>query len=166
MTSEPTLVRAYVGAGSNIEPQRNLRAALDAVEKVFGELEVSSVYRTRAVGFEGDDFLNLVLSFETNLPPADVIAELDRVESEAGRQREGEKFGPRTLDLDLLLYGDRVEEALKLPRADIVEYAFVLGPLAEMAPDLRHPATGVTMQALWADFDEGDEPISRLTESL
>jgi len=161
-------VSVYVSAGSNIEPQANLTDALGELEQLFGKLAVSSVYRTKAVGFEGDDFLNLVLSFETDLPPADVVVELDRVETSAGRHRQGERFGPRTLDLDLLLYGDAVmdEPGLVLPRADITDYAFVLGPLAEMAPELTHPESGRTMRELWAAFDQTSQPIDRLTDAL
>ena len=168
MTHEQPQVCVYVSAGSNIEPQRNLRSALVELEHIFGELAVSSVYRTRAIGFEGDDFLNLVLSFKTSLPPESVVAELDRVETSAGRHREGERFAPRTLDLDLLLCGDAVinRPRLNLPRADLTDYAFVLGPMAELAPDLVHPVLGESMQALWAVFDQAAQPITRLDESL
>ena len=168
MTQAQPQACVYVSAGSNIEPQQNLRSALDKLERVFGKLDLSAVYRTRAVGFEGDDFLNLVLSFVTSLPPEKVVAELDRVETSAGRYREGERFAPRTLDLDLLLYGDTVVDGpdLTLPRADVTDYAFVLGPLAELAPDLAHPVLGETMQALWSAFDQSAQPITRLAESL
>jgi len=168
VTQEQPQVCVYVSAGSNIEPQRNLRSALDDLERIFGDLVVSSVYRTRAVGFEGDDFLNLVLSFATDLPPQAVVAELDRVEASAGRHREGGRFAPRTLDLDLLLFGDAVIDGpdLTLPRADVTDYAFVLGPLAELAPDLVHPVLGKSMQALWSGFDKTTQPIKRLVDPL
>ena len=168
MTHERPKVCVYVSAGSNIEPQTNLHSALGELERIFGELAVSSVYRTRAVGFEGDDFLNLVLSFTTALPPQSVVVELGRVETSAGRYREGARFAPRTLDLDLLLYGDAVIDGpeFTLPRADVTDYAFVLGPLAELAPDLVHPVVGDTMQKLWAGFDKTAQPITRLPEPL
>ena len=160
-------VRAYVGAGSNIEPERHLRAALHDLERRFGTLSRSSVYRTSAVGFHGDDFLNLVVSFRTSLSAAELVTELDRIEASAGRRRHAERFAPRTLDLDLLMYADTVVDVpgLKLPRDDIVEYAFVLGPLAELEPDLAHPVSGATMRELWERFEEGDQPIRRLADS-
>jgi len=163
----PSEVRVYVGAGSNIEPEQHLHAALGELQRRFGPLSRSSVYRTRAVGFDGDDFLNLVVSFRTSLPAAELVTELDRVEAAAGRRRRPERFAPRTLDLDLLMYADSVDDdpGLKLPRDDILRYAFVLGPLAELEPDLVHPVTGATMRELWERFDEGDRPIRRLADS-
>jgi len=162
------LVRAFVGAGSNIEPRENLRAAMAALEKCFGELSMSSVYRTASVGFDGEDFLNLVVSFESDLPVGEVVAGLDEVEAQAGRRRAGSRFSSRTLDLDLLMYGDRVvdREGLTLPREDILEYAFVLGPMAELDPALHHPTAGATMLELWNRFDRQDQPITRLEEGL
>jgi len=162
------LLRAFVGAGSNIEPRENLRAAMTALEKRFGELSMSSVYRTASVGFDGEDFLNLVVSFESDLPVGEVVAGLDEVEAQAGRRRAGSRLSSRTLDLDLLMYGDRVvdREGLKLPREDILEYAFVLGPMAELESDLRHPTVGATMLELWNRFDRQDQPITRLEEGL
>lgn len=163
-----TLPRAYVSAGSNIEPEHNLRIAIRELRRRFDELELSSVYRTAAVGFSGDDFLNLVLSFATTLSIEAVVAELDDIEAAAGRQRHGERFASRTLDLDLLMYADRVIDSpqLKLPRDDIVEYAFVLGPLAEIAPDLVHPVERLTIGQLWGRFDQEAQPIRRVAVSL
>lgn len=160
-------VRVYVGVGSNIDPERHLREALRELERRFGPLSRSSVYRTSAVGFEGDDFLNLVVSFRTALSAAELVAELDRIEGSAGRRREAERFAPRTLDLDLLMYADTIDEdpGLRLPREDIVRYAFVLGPLAELEPDLVHPVSGETMRELWERFEEGDQPIRKLAVS-
>lgn len=162
------LLPAFVGAGSNIEPHKHLRAAMTELEKRFGALSISSVYRTAAVGFDGEDFLNLVVAFETDRPVDEVIAGLDEVEAQAGRRREGSRFSSRTLDLDLLMYGDRVVDraGLTLPRDDILEYAFVLAPLAELEPDLVHPTAGATMLELWNRFDRHDQSITRLEEGL
>ena len=166
VVSQPEF-RVYVSAGSNIEPERHLRAALSEMEEHFGQLSLSSVYRTTAVGFTGDDFLNLVVSFMTSMPVGAVVSELDRIEELAGRRRDARRFTSRTLDLDLLMYADRVvdEPDLKLPRADIMKYAFVLGPLAELAPDLLHPIEGVSMRDLWGRFDQANQPIRRLSPS-
>jgi 2-amino-4-hydroxy-6-hydroxymethyldihydropteridine diphosphokinase len=162
----PGPVQAFIGAGSNIEPARHLRLALRELRRRFGPLALSSVYRNRAEGFEGADFLNMVVGFTTGEPPAAVNVELERLHALAGRVRGANAFSPRTLDLDLLLYGDLVDESLRLPRADVTSYAFVLGPLAELAPGLRHPVTGDTMAALWSRFDQARHPLERLPLSV
>ena len=145
-------VRAFVGAGSNIEPRANLEAACTALKQHYGELELSPLYQSPAAGFSGPDFLNLVAGFRTEEAPAAILERLADLEADAGRDRSAGKFSSRTLDLDLLLYGDRIDAALKLPHPDIERYAFVLKPLADLAPDLRHPATGVTLSELWESF--------------
>lgn len=155
-------VMAYVGVGSNVEPARHVRMALDGLARLHGELTASSVYSSRAEGFEGDDFLNLVVGFRTSASAQDVAVGLEQLHDAAGRVRGPSAFTSRTLDLDLLLYGDAVIPALKVPREDITRYGFVLGPLAEIAPDLRHPVTGVTMAELWARFDRSRHPLQKL----
>lgn len=166
--ARPSPVDVYVSAGSNVAPAENLRRACAELRKRFGELEISGVYRNRAVGFAGDDFLNLVLRFRTVESPAAIIAELERLHVLAGRVRGPDPFSSRTLDLDLLLYGDAVlpDPAIRVPREDIRKYAFVLGPLAELAPALRHPVTGETMAELWAGFDQAGHPMQRLSDPL
>lgn len=155
-------VTAYVGIGSNIEPERHIRAALRRLRERFGELRLSPVYRSPAEGFTGNDFLNLVVAFDTREQPGAVIDFLERLHVEAGRVREAERFVSRTLDMDLLLYGDAVSSDLQLPRTDITDHAFVLGPLADLAPTLRHPVNGRTMQELWEAFDRERHPRTRV----
>jgi 2-amino-4-hydroxy-6-hydroxymethyldihydropteridine diphosphokinase len=167
MTAAPgPAVTAYVSAGSNIEPEANLRLAIGELRRRYGSLRLSPVYRTPAVGFAGDDFLNLVLAFDTTEPAADIVAELERLHGLAGRRRGPDAFMARTLDLDLLLYGDAVIPGLKVPRDDIRKYAFVLGPLADIAPGLTHPVGGETMAALWAAFDRQGQPLAPVTVDL
>lgn len=163
-----TAVDVYVSAGSNIDPEHHLRAACRRLADRFGPLSLSSVYRTKAVGFDGDDFLNLVVSFSTSVDVHTVKAHLDENELCAGRTGSAESFVPRTLDLDLLLYGTQVLDnpTVRVPRADILNYAFVLAPIAELAPDLRHPVDGRTMCELWSAFEGGEQGIRRLTEPL
>ena len=158
----------YVSAGGNIDPEANLQTACRALTERFGELTVSPVYRTAAVGFDGDDFLNLVISFTTTEDIHAVNAVLVDLENAAGRDRSAGSFSSRTLDLDLLLYGQTVFAAgkLRVPREDILKYAFVLAPLADMAPELEHPVAGKTMRALWAEFDEDAQQIERLPEAF
>lgn len=163
-------MRVYVSIGSNIEPERNVRFAVKSLRERFGELDVSPVYRTAAVGFDGEDFLNLVVGFDSDLPVEAIDAALDDIEAQAGRSREAPRFAPRTLDIDLLLYGDTVldQERLRLPRKEITEYLFVLQPLADIAPDELHPVLGMTMRELLRTLRlEGQrcEPEDMLLES-
>jgi 2-amino-4-hydroxy-6-hydroxymethyldihydropteridine diphosphokinase len=162
MAPAPTAV--FVGAGSNIDPVENLRRAGAELERVFGELALSSVYQTAPVGLEGDDFLNMAIGFVTDLPVKNVLADLERIEKMAGREPHTGHLVSRTLDLDLLLYGDLITDGpdATLPRADITEYAFVLEPMAELAPDLRHPVSGMTIAEHRARFDRGGPRVRRL----
>lgn len=164
--TDSDLVEVYVSAGSNIEPEKNLRLACRELEGLFGPLCQSSVYRTQAIGFDGDDFLNMVISFFTRMSLYDIVAELERIQILSRRRPSASAFSPRTLDLDLLLYGEQVVDSsnISVPRADITKYAFVLGPMAELAPRLRHPQSGKTMRELWAAFDRRKQPIQRLSD--
>lgn len=148
----------YVGLGSNIEPERHLRAAVRRLEAELGPLECSRVYRSPPYGFCGDDFLNLVVRFASDAGPAAVDALLTRVEDAAGRGAE--RGGSRTLDLDLLLYGARVDARARLPRSDVLEYPFVLAPLAELAPAAVHPVTGRRYAEAWAEMAALDLPLT------
>jgi 2-amino-4-hydroxy-6-hydroxymethyldihydropteridine diphosphokinase len=151
------MTRAYIGIGSNVEPERYIVMAVQALRGRFGAFALSPMYKNKAVGFEGDDFLNGVIGLDTDLDVPALKAVLDEVELACGRERVAARFAPRTLDLDLLVYGDRVDAAAKLPRGDILRYAFVLKPLADIAAAERHPATGKTYAEHWAAFEgEGD----------
>ena len=142
----------FVGIGSNVEPGKHLAQAVDLLRTRFGGLRLSPVYRNRAVSFQGDDFLNAVASFDTALDVAELNDTLDAIEIQCGRKRGAARFAPRTLDLDLLLYGDMVDEAQRLPRREILEYAFVLKPLVDLAGGYRHPLTKRTYAEHWAGF--------------
>lgn len=146
------MTEVFIGIGSNVEPEKHVRMAAQMLRARFGVLRLSPVYRNRAVGFEGDDFLNLVVAFDTDLDVKALNAALDEIELACGRQRGAARFSPRTLDLDLLLHGTRVDESLKLPRREILKYDFVLKPLAELAPGHRHPETGMTYREHWERF--------------
>ncbi len=149
------MARVYVGVGSNVEPAANVRAALDELEQRFGPLRVSTVYRTAPVGMDGQDFYNLAVGFDTDLAPATLVRTLHAIEATRGRRRARGRLVSRPLDLDLLLYDDliRHDEEVDVPREDILEHAFVLCPLAEIAGERRHPETGCSIAALWAGFD-------------
>lgn len=140
------MTTVYAGLGSNLRPEDNLRVAVRDLARQFGPLRLSPVYRNPAIGFEGDDFLNLVVGFDTDQEVAEVVDVFERLHGQAGRTRGGERFVSRTLDIDLLLYGDCIADEPPLPRPDILEYLFVLQPLVDIAPGLRHPQTGRSLR--------------------
>jgi 2-amino-4-hydroxy-6-hydroxymethyldihydropteridine diphosphokinase len=162
------MVRVYVSIGSNIEREPNIRAAVQALRERFGTLTLSNVYENQAIGFEGDNFYNLVAAFDTKESPEGVIAILHDIEQRLGRKREPSRFSSRTIDLDLLLYSDLIREqaTLRLPRREVDEYACVLRPLAELAPKARHPRSGETFAALWARFDKTTQPLTPVVLEL
>jgi 2-amino-4-hydroxy-6-hydroxymethyldihydropteridine diphosphokinase len=155
----------YVAAGSNVEPEKNLARALDELERAFGDLAISSAYRNRAVGFAGADFINLVVGFNTADGPAQVKQTLERIEALCGRSRNAPKWGPRTMDLDILMYDQVVsdEPGLILPRPDLLRRAFMLKPLADLAPGLRHPTQHRTIGELWAECASADHALVAVT---
>jgi 2-amino-4-hydroxy-6-hydroxymethyldihydropteridine diphosphokinase len=152
----------FLGLGSNIDADKNLRLAVDALRRRYGELALSPVYRSASVGFDGPDFLNLVVALEAQATPFEVLDEIERIHALAGRSRGPERYSSRPLDIDLLLYDDTVDPSppLRLPRADILEYGFVLRPLADIAPDLVHPVSGRTIGAHWREFDDASQPLT------
>ncbi len=154
-------MRAWLSLGSNIDRERNIRGALRDLAAEFGELVVSRVYECEAVGFDGDPFYNLVVGIDSQLPPLELARATRAIEDAHGRTRGVDKFAPRTLDIDLLTYGDTVleEGPLRLPRDEILKYAFVLGPLAEVAGAERHPLDGRSYAELWAAFDQAAQPL-------
>jgi 2-amino-4-hydroxy-6-hydroxymethyldihydropteridine diphosphokinase len=160
--------RVFVAAGSNVEPERNLALAFAELQRAFPDARISPAYRNRAVGFEGEDFINAVASFTTELPVAELVARLRRIESLCGRPRQAPKWAPRSMDLDILLYGDLVcdEPRLRLPRPDLLKRAYMLGPLADVAPDVLHPTAGKTIAELWAGFDRAAHPLERVQLDL
>lgn len=151
----------YISLGSNIDREKNTRAGVKALQRAFGKLTLSSVYESEAVGFDGDAFYNMVIACDVDIPVHETNRILRDIEDANGRDRSGPKFSSRTLDLDLLLYDDLVidENGLTLPRGEILKNAFVLWPLAEIAPDMVHPETGTSFAELWAAFDKSKESL-------
>ncbi|GIX29837.1 MAG: 2-amino-4-hydroxy-6-hydroxymethyldihydropteridine diphosphokinase [Porticoccaceae bacterium] len=158
------MARVWTSIGSNIDRERNVRACLDALADQFGPLVVSSLYETAAVGFTGDDFYNLVAGFDTELPVGEVAARLRAIEAACGRRRDGPRFGPRTLDVDLLTYDALVGEVdgVRLPRPEILTDAFVLGPLAEVAGEEEHPVAHRRYADLWRELAPHAPPLRRI----
>jgi len=156
------MVTVFLGLGSNIDARSNLRLAVSELRDRFGELIVSPVYQSRALGFDGDDFLNMVVGLETDKSPRDLLDCFESIHVLAGRVRGPDRYTSRPLDIDLLLYGDLVdcEPPLRLPRRDVLAHNFVLRPLAEIAPDLVHPATQRTISEHWQSFDADCHPLT------
>ncbi len=146
----------YISIGSNIDKDKHIPASLTALENYFGSLTLSSIYESESVGFVGDTFYNLIAGFSTELTVKEVAKILRQIELENGRTRESQKFSSRTLDLDLILFDDLIlnDGRLQIPRNEIEHYAFVLEPLAEIAPDLTHPISHLSYAELWEKFDK------------
>lgn len=150
--------RGYISLGSNIDKEKNVISALDSLKTQFGKLIVSSTFESEAIGFSGEPFYNLIIGFDSDLEVKKVAKILRKIEEDHGRTRTCKKFSSRTLDLDLILYGDLVisDGRLQIPRNEIEHYAFVLEPLAEIAPDLKHPVDHKRYADLWRDFDKSN----------
>ena len=153
------VVEVFLGLGSNVQPQKHIALGLDELQQRFGPLLVSSVYESEAVGFEGDNFLNLVAQMQTNMPLQELVACLKAIEVDYGRLEGQVKYSPRALDIDVLTYGEQVGQFANtlLPREEVLTNAFVLRPLAELAPDSRHPVNGRTYAELWQSLDHNQK---------
>ena len=156
------MARVYLSLGSNVEPQRYLRAAVDELRQRFGALAVSPAYRSKAVGFEGAEFVNLAVGLDTDLSPTALYEWLHALEDRLGRRRDVPRYEDRTLDLDIVFYDDLIIDGpghLQIPRNEL-QFAFVLRPIADIAPDYRHPLSGESMAELWRKFPAESEPMS------
>ncbi len=155
------MTRVYLSLGSNIRRHQHIAAGLDALAAAFGELHISSVYESKSVGFDGSNFFNLVVGIDTSLGVAALSERLKNIEDDNGRCRQGPKFSPRTLDIDILVYGDSVgvEAGISLPRAEITQNAFVLLPLAEIAGEQLHPQLQQSYASLWQAYDKSAQPL-------
>jgi 2-amino-4-hydroxy-6-hydroxymethyldihydropteridine diphosphokinase len=140
--------RVFLALGSNINAERNLRAAVQRLAARFRLLAVSPVYETAPVGkTDQPNFLNAAALVETDLAAGDVKHALQEIEQELGRVRTGDKNAPRTIDLDIALFGDQVLDLGQrhIPDPDLVQYPHIARPLADLAPELVHPETGQTL---------------------
>ena len=148
------MTTAYLGIGSNIDATTHVPAGMQALRDAFEGVAFSPVYQSPPIGLEGDDFLNLVARVETDLSPLGLDAALHTIEDRQGRDRSQPRWSSRTLDIDILLYGDLwlIGPKLEIPRKEILTAAHVLKPLADLAPDLVHPVERKSIRELWAGF--------------
>jgi 2-amino-4-hydroxy-6-hydroxymethyldihydropteridine diphosphokinase len=157
--------QVFVAAGSNIAPHEHMALVTCELTRAFPDARFSPWYQNRAAGFEGADFINLAAAFTTELPVEELLVVLRAIEALCGRPREAPRWAPRTMDLDVLLYGDLIcrQPGLTLPRPDLLVRAYMLGPLADLAPDLMHPVAGVRIAELWGSFDQAAHRLERVT---
>ena len=157
------MAQVYLSLGSNIDPHTYIAAGLDALTAQFGPLTISPVYESVAVGFDGDNFLNLVVGIETSLPVGALFLVLKQIEDDHGRVRNGPKYSGITLDIDILTYDALcgVVDGVVLPRGEELRNAFVLLPLSELAPDVRHAQTGDTFAQIWRNY-HSDQKLWRV----
>jgi 2-amino-4-hydroxy-6-hydroxymethyldihydropteridine diphosphokinase len=158
---------AYVSGGSNLDAERNILLAARALKARHPGARFSRCYRNKAVGFDGPDFINFVVELPVAGTPALLKGELECIETQCGRVRGAPRWAPRAMDLDLLLFGDVVQDTpgLVLPRPDLLRWGFMLGPLAELAPALRHPS-GPAFAELWQRFDSAANPLHEVPLNL
>lgn len=154
------MARVFVGIGSNHEREHHIAFALDSLTQHFGKLQGSPVYVAADVRGGAADYFNLVVGFRCDQAPGDIFTTLKAIERSAGRRRTTTEC---VLDLDLLTVGDTVTQtdAFELPRRDILEHAFVLRPLADLAPRIRHPVSGQPYADLWRTMAPHAPPLVR-----
>ncbi|MAA71909.1 MAG: 2-amino-4-hydroxy-6-hydroxymethyldihydropteridine diphosphokinase [Bermanella sp.] len=155
------MAQVYVSIGSNIDKQKNISGCLAALAEHFGALVLSPIYESEAVGFEGDNFYNLVAKLETQLSVGELNEVLKGIEDQYGRKRTGPRFSGRTLDIDILTYDNLIGDidGVQLPRDEITKNAFVLLPMNDIAADELHPELQVTYGRLWFFFDKESQNL-------
>jgi 2-amino-4-hydroxy-6-hydroxymethyldihydropteridine diphosphokinase len=146
--------KAYLSLGSNQEPEQHLAAAVQALKQAFGEVVLSDWVQTKAVGFDGPDFINGAAIIETDWDVYTLDAWLHSLEDAQGRKRDVPRFSSRTLDIDIIFFDDLILNGpgnLQIPRPEL-KHAFVLGPLAQIAPDYVNPESGATLREAWVQL--------------
>ncbi len=162
------MARVYIAIGGNVEPERWFPVAARELKRRYPGVRFSSCYRNPAFGFEGADFLNAVAGFDTARSPEEVLSDCHEVEAICGRRRDDPKWAPRVMDVDLLLHGETIAETptYRLPRPDLLQRCYMLGPLAEIAPEVRHPVTGRTIGEHWRELARAPHSLERIAMSL
>ncbi|OEE71832.1 2-amino-4-hydroxy-6-hydroxymethyldihydropteridine diphosphokinase [Vibrio ordalii] len=144
------MTTVYVGVGSNIERRKHIEAAIEELSIIGNQLQISTIYECASVGFNSAAFYNLVVALETRLSLSDFAAQLRAIESRWGRDPQAKKFQDRTLDLDIILFGELVSaQDPELPRSDIFKYPFVIQPLYDLSPERIVPNDGRSVRQIW-----------------
>jgi 2-amino-4-hydroxy-6-hydroxymethyldihydropteridine diphosphokinase len=160
------VAQVFIGMGASINKLASINAGLASLQEEFGELQISPLYESEAVGFIGDTFYNLVVALTTELTVETLISRLKAIEIKHGRAENAVKYSPRTLDLDLLLYDHLIDKEINIPRAEITENAFVLKPLAELAPSLKHPVLNETYLQLWDNYPKEKQKLWKIKHNF
>jgi 2-amino-4-hydroxy-6-hydroxymethyldihydropteridine diphosphokinase len=165
---EMLAVLAYVSGGSNLRADSNLRRAAKEILRLHPRARFSRCYENVAVGFDGPPFINFVVELPVQCTAQQLKSELERIERLCGRPAQAPKWAPRAMDLDIVLFGDSVQDepGLRLPRPDLLRWAFMLGPLAELAPELIHPLERESIASLWQRFDRDTHPLTPVALDL
>lgn len=154
------MAQIFISIGSNINKEHYIKAALAILPQHFDNVIYSSIFESESVGFEGNNFYNLVAAATTNLPLEEVCARLKQIERDHGRTPADKKFSPRTLDLDLLFFDEVIcDTPAQLPRDEITKNAFVLWPLAEIASDFIHPTVNLSIGELWRNYNKNKQKL-------
>mgnify|MGYP000347167646 FL=1 len=155
------MATVYVSIGSNIDKEKNIKNCLQELALNFSDLLLSPIYESESVGFEGDNFFNLVARFTTDLTVGELNQRLKAIEDNHGRERSGPKFSGRTLDIDILTYDNLVGDidGVQLPRDEITKNAFVLLPMADIAGNELHPELQVSYSRLWFFYDKEKQKL-------
>ncbi len=162
------MTRVYVALGSNTEPRKRLMQAATLLVAEFPGIRFSSCYQNVAIGFDGADFINAAAGFDSNLTLPALVTVLHHIEEQCGRKRDDAKWAPREMDLDVLLYGEMIMDSVvaRVPRADLLRRGYMLGPMAELAPQLLHPEEQRTLADLWSELVPRTPPLSRVPIDL
>lgn len=160
-------LRYYLSLGTNLHRRAHLTAAVRYLRAAFHEVELSPVYRSAAFGFDGPDFYNMVVSFDSAFTPPALKQWTRELELSFGRIAQQDRFSNRFLDIDMLLAGQHIsgDKNLILPRPELMKRAYVLKPLVDLAPNLRHPEFQLSMQALWEKLPKKDKHSLSLVDS-
>ena len=162
------LHKIFVGIGSNIDREKNIKSCIEILKDLYDNILISPVYETEAMGFNGPNFYNLVLSFETEENVYDLKNGLNQIENNHGRHFNETKFSSRTLDIDILYYDDLIlsDDKVQIPRKEICEYDFVLKPLVDLAPDFIHPIRNISNQEILNNIKKKKQIISTINMDL
>ena len=155
------MITTYIGVGTNVERKKHVEAAIVELSKLSQHVKLSTIYECEPVGFDSHAFYNLVIELQTSMSLQELSQSLRQIETIWGREEFAEKYQDRSLDLDILLFGDEVRDsAPQLPRHDIFKYPFVIQPLYELCPDLRIPSDGRTVRQVWSQSSGFDSLTS------